>query len=184
VSSHVTLLVASCRNDSCRGRKWFLSLWYILRRFLSNNCFVKNALLMWKASSSIVKYQSQMKFKSYEKWLLERLIPTYNSVVVTENAPCQNFLLDEHILVVRTEEMWTSWTSTAYRVLMTCVCVWQLCRLTKVHKRRAQKFLADHILSPYGHRVSPPSTLPPRSQHDRDNMVTSWAEGSIKKLYF
>jgi hypothetical protein len=61
---------------------------------------------MWKDSSSTVKYQSQMKFKSYEKWLLERLIPTYNSVVVTENAPCQNFLLDEHI--VRTEEMWTS----------------------------------------------------------------------------
>jgi hypothetical protein len=36
------------------------------------NCFVKNVMLVWKASSSTGYYQSQMYFENYEQWLLGR----------------------------------------------------------------------------------------------------------------
>jgi hypothetical protein len=52
------------------------------------NGYVKNALLMWKSSSSHGDCHSQMIFKNYEKWLFERLIPNLQPrSVVPDNAP-------------------------------------------------------------------------------------------------
>jgi hypothetical protein len=56
--------------------------------------YVKNGLLMWKASSGSGNCHSQMNFKNYEKWLLERLILQSNSVdvVVIDNTPYHSVL--------------------------------------------------------------------------------------------
>jgi transposase len=60
------------------------------------NGLVENALLMWKANSNTGDYHSQMNFQNYEKWLREKLIPNLppNSVVVIDNAPYHNVLLE------------------------------------------------------------------------------------------
>jgi hypothetical protein len=51
------------------------------------NGFVKNALLMWKSSTSPGDCHSQI-LKNYETWLFERLIPNLQPrSVVPDNAP-------------------------------------------------------------------------------------------------
>jgi hypothetical protein len=56
-------------------------------------------------------------------------------------------------------------------------------RLIEMYKLRAQEYLVDDtvLVQP---RCSSPSTLPPRSQPDRDDTVASYAVASIKKRYF
>jgi hypothetical protein len=61
------------------------------------NGLVENALLMWKANSNTGDYHSQMNFQNYEKWLREKLIPNLppNSVIIIDNAPFHNVLLEQ-----------------------------------------------------------------------------------------
>lgn len=58
----------------------------------SEQGFVPNALLTYKANSVSGDYHSNMNAENYEKWLKERLVPNLppNSVVVLDNASYHN----------------------------------------------------------------------------------------------
>lgn len=62
----------------------------------SEQGFVPNALLTYKASSVSGNYHSNIKAENYEKWLKDRLVPYLppNSVVVLDNASYHNFQND------------------------------------------------------------------------------------------
>jgi len=62
-----------------------------------NMVFIPGALLMWKSSKTTGDYHHNMNKVNYKKWIQEKLFPNLppNSVVVSDNAPYHNVVLEK-----------------------------------------------------------------------------------------
>lgn len=77
----------------------------------SSNGFIDGAELVYKASTTVGDYHGQMNFQNFEKWTLEKLIPSLppNSVICMDNAPYHTKKVDPVPTKYATKTVMVDW---------------------------------------------------------------------------
>ncbi|XP_046428166.1 uncharacterized protein LOC124183570 [Neodiprion fabricii] len=139
----------------------------------SENGFVPNALLLFKAGTRSGDYHDNMNYENYEKWLRSRLMPNLppNSVVIVDNASYHN-KQSELAPTSNTKkadmQKWLRDRDIQYRENMLKP---ELYHLIKLNRDLHKKFSVDNILAENNHSVL---RLPPYHP-DLNPIETAWA---------
>lgn len=139
----------------------------------SEEGFVPNALLLFKAGSKSGDYHDNMNFENYEKWLRSQLMPNLppNSVLVVDNASYHNKQY-EAAPTSNTKkadmQKWLQEKGIEYRENMLKP---ELYNLIKMNKELHKKFSVDKILAEQNHCVL---RLPPYHP-DLNPIEMAWA---------
>ncbi|KAJ8728903.1 hypothetical protein PYW07_006599 [Mythimna separata] len=109
--------------------------------------FVPNALLMFKSGNKTGDYHDDMNFVNYEKWLQTQLIPNLspNSVVVIDNAPYHNKLLNPAPSSNAKKAMMESWLVEKGILYENDMRKPQLYNLIKKNKDVHKKYVIDEL---------------------------------------
>ncbi|XP_038207526.1 uncharacterized protein LOC119829196 [Zerene cesonia] len=139
----------------------------------SENGFVPNALLLFKAGTKSGDYHDNMNYENYEKWLRSQLMPNLppNSVVVVDNASYHNKqseLAPTSSTKKADMQKWLQDKGIAYRENMLKP---ELYNLIKLNKDLHKKFSVDNILAENNHSVL---RLPPYHP-DLNPIEMAWA---------
>ncbi|XP_046416169.1 uncharacterized protein LOC124177619 [Neodiprion fabricii] len=139
----------------------------------SENGFVPNALLLFKAGTKSGDYHDNMNYENYEKWLRSQLMPNLppNSVVIVDNASYHN-KQSELAPTSNTKkadmQKWLRDRDIQYRENMLKP---ELYNLIKLNKDLHKNFRVDNILAENNHSVL---RLPPYHP-DLNPIEMAWA---------
>lgn len=117
--------------------------------------FVKNAMLIFKSGAKSGDYHDDMNFDNFYKWLSEKLIPNLqpNSVIVLDNAPYHNKVLNPAPTSSSTKEIMIEWLVQKGIPVSTSMLKPEIYSIVKTHKPSFQQYKIDALLSEYGHSV-------------------------------
>lgn len=128
----------------------------------SENGFVPNASLVFKAGQASGDYHSQMNQHNFMKWLEEKLLPNIppNSVVVMDNAPYHSVQEDKLPTQSSLKQHMISWLEKKAIPHDPKSRKWELFELIQIHKTSndEKKIVVDRVIRDHGHI---PIRLPP-----------------------
>lgn len=143
----------------------------------SENGFLENGVLVFKAGNSTGDYHGQMNSENFEKWLKERVLPNLapSSVIVMDNAPYHSKQADKCPSQYATKGEIVAWLK---RKGVECDITdrkYVLIELLLKHKPTEKKYVVDKLFQDHGHQVL---RLPPY-MCDLNPIELAWAK--IKK---
>lgn len=120
----------------------------------SETGFVPNTLLMYKSGTKTGDFNG-MNFEIYEKWVRTQLIPNLSpdSVVVIDNAPYHNILMDPAPTSNDKKAKMQSWLEDRGIPYEKEMCKPQLYDLIKKNKDERKKYIVDEMLKKHNHEV-------------------------------
>lgn len=139
----------------------------------SENGFVPNALLVFKAGTKSGDYHDNMNFINYEKWLRNQLIPNLppNSVIVVDNASYHNKQFETAPTSNSNKAVMRQWLKDKGVQYDEKMYKPQLYKLVLAHKQQNKNYSIDRILAEHNHSVV---RLPPYHP-DLNPIEMAWA---------
>jgi hypothetical protein len=119
------------------------------------NGFLPNAALIYKAGSAVGHCNGQMNAANFEKWTVEKLIPSLpaQSVIVLDNAPYHCLQIDEPPSAYAIKADIISWLGKNGVSCNETMRKSELFYLILPLKPKENIYKIDHILKKYGHTV-------------------------------
>lgn len=117
--------------------------------------FLPNCLLLFKSGTTSGDYHHDMNGDNYHKWVKTQLIPNLppNSVVVIDNAPYHNVLMNKAPSSVSKKSDMTNWLAQHNIEFSDTLLKPQLYEIIKRHKQQFIKYKFDVDFENAGHTV-------------------------------
>ncbi|XP_054279076.1 uncharacterized protein LOC128997462 [Macrosteles quadrilineatus] len=136
--------------------------------------FVPNALTTWKATTHSGDYHDNVNQEMFMKWMTEKLLPNLepNTVLVVDNAPYHNVLVDKAPTSKSKKQEMKDWLSKHNIAFSEEMFVPELYKLITQNKSKFFRYVLDETVQAQGHEIL---RLPPYHP-DLNPIELVWAD--------